>query len=176
MIKVKSNLWLFSDSHFGHDNIMKFQQRPKNHESMMLSNWIERVREDDYILHMGDVCMSKGTEVAQRWLRIIGRMPGQKKLILGNHDKEAGPVYKAYKNLAGFEIIPEFIQNRVAFTHRPITSFHPAFDNDLWDINVHGHTHGNPIYPDIDGGADEAKTYINVCVEMTNYAPITGGS
>lgn len=39
---VTNALWVTSDTHYGHGNIVRFQQRPTNHEVIMLSNWIRR--------------------------------------------------------------------------------------------------------------------------------------
>lgn len=174
-MKIRSNTWLISDTHFGHDNITKFGQRPKNHESVMMSKWCSRIQEDDTVLHLGDIVLCKGTENAKHWLRVIGRLPGRKYLILGNHDKEAGPIHQAYRELAGFELIPEFATDLVAFTHRPITDAfpHPQL---TWKINVHGHTHRNEFNPVHDGVALERKTYINVCVEHTGLGPVQVGN
>ena len=58
-IRVSNALWVWSDTHFGHKNIIKFQQRPETHEVIMLDNWIKRVPEDAQILHLGDVFLGK---------------------------------------------------------------------------------------------------------------------
>jgi len=56
-LKITNKTWLISDTHFGHKNIVQYQQRPESHEVIMLSEWIDAVGEHDDILHLGDVFM-----------------------------------------------------------------------------------------------------------------------
>lgn len=184
MLRVRNNTWLISDTHFGHHNIIAYQQRPASHEVIMLDNWIQRVREDDIILHLGDVFLGRQGN-PKRWARVIGRLPGRKFLILGNHDKQKPSVYE---DLAGFQIIEPFIQDGIAFTHRPISWQYPIHyrqladrDRDVldpgagWHTNIHGHTHGNPHRADHDGIWIDGHRYLNVCVETTDLAPVQMG-
>jgi calcineurin-like phosphoesterase family protein len=176
-----NSLWLISDTHFGHKNIVRFQARPESHEVIMLDNWIRRVPDGAVLLHLGDVFLGKQGN-PERWARVISRMPGDKFLILGNHDKAKRRIYE---EVAGFEIVPPFIQNGVAFSHRPITPEYPMYDEGTkrdvlddvaagWHTNVHGHTHSNAYRPD--GTFLEDKRYINVSVEVTDLAPVQLGN
>jgi calcineurin-like phosphoesterase family protein len=169
-MRVGNKLWLISDTHFGHQNIVKFQQRPTNHEAIMLSEWIHAVRDDDQILHLGDVFLGKQGNPA-RWAAILSRMPGEKFLILGNHDKAAPSLYER----AGFKIVKPFAWRGVAFTHRPISEEWPL-PGAHWSTNIHGHTHGNAHNPDHDGTHLAGKRYINICVELTEYKPVRLGN
>lgn len=183
-LRVRTNLWLISDTHFGHKNIAKFQQRPESHEVIMLSNWIDRVRDDDQILHLGDVFMGKQGN-PDRWAKVISRLPGKKFVIRGNHDPTDDKLF----TLAGLEVVEPFIWRpagkfeglRVAFTHEPIgTKWSPGgFALDEWDINIHGHIHrgrfgGNNR--DFDGSPLPGKEYINISVEETNLSPVQLGN
>jgi calcineurin-like phosphoesterase family protein len=171
MLRVSNSLWIISDTHLGHQNIIKFQQRPRSHELIMLSNWVDRVKETDQILHMGDVVV-KRRGAPLRWLKLVGRLPGEKFLIKGNHDLKDDEPYLD----AGFTIIDEFMLGAVAFTHRPVSEQFPGptVGKD-WQVNIHGHTHSNDYNPKHDGVLDKTKTYINVCVEHTGLAPIQLG-
>lgn len=182
-LRVKNSLWVWSDTHFGHKNIVKFQARPETHEVIMLDNWIKRVPEDAQILHLGDVFMGKQGN-PERWARVVSRMPGQKFLVWGNHDKAK---YRLYVELAGFTILAPFIHQGIAFTHRPITPEYAMYDEgtktDLlddpaegWSVNVHGHVHSNEHRPEHDGTYLADKRYVNVSVEKTDLAPRQLGS
>src|SRR6266487_4695306 len=103
VLKVQNRLWLIADTHFGHKNIIKFQQRPESHDVMMLGEWIRLVPEEAQILHLGDVFLGKQGNPA-RWALVCGRLPGVKFLIKGNHDKQKDSVYES----AGFTIIDPF--------------------------------------------------------------------
>lgn len=171
-LNVNNKLWLISDTHFGHSNIVKFQQRPASHEVIMLSEWVRLVRENDQILHMGDVVMGKQGN-PKKWAALISRMPGEKFLILGNHDKQN---LTLYTDVMGFKIVKPFVRNGFAFTHEPISIDFPLKSDVGWHTNIHGHTHGNFINPDHDGLIYENKHYINVCVEVTNFKPVQLGT
>lgn len=169
-----NKLWLISDTHFGHNNIIIYAQREKNHEVIMLSNWIDRVGEDDQVLHLGDFALG-GPGNQKRWAKLMGRLPGKKFLIKGNHDPNTDEVF----DLAGFTLIKPFIWKEVAFTHEPLTAYcdhegwwsHP----DKWRINVHGHTHGNDIGK-FEGDSLDGQRYVNVCVEKTKMCPMQYGN
>lgn len=174
--------WVWSDTHFGHQNIVKFQQRPVNHEVIMLSGWCKTVGEDDVIVHLGDVFMGSSGN-ARRWASVIRRMPGRKILVLGNHDHLAGAGLKVLES-AGFEIRDPFVQHvlgqRVAFTHRPLSEAYfggpesakhqNLWSPDQWDVNIHGHVHLNTHHID-DGLVYPDKKYVNVSVEAIDFAP-----
>jgi calcineurin-like phosphoesterase family protein len=193
-LRVNNKLWVWSDTHFGHRNIVKFQQRPETHETIMLDGWIRLVPDDAQILHLGDVFLGKQGNPT-RWARIISRMPGEKFLVLGNHDKQNARIYE---ELAGFTILDPFItrvrNQRVAFTHYPLSETYggwpdpdrraakaddvelrPLWTTDEWDVNVHGHIHLNHHHPE-DGSPWEGKTYVNASVEALDLAPRQLGS
>ena len=167
---VNNKLWIISDTHFGHKGILKFGQRPAGHELIMISEWINRVKEDDQILHLGDVFVYCSKGGARRWAKLVSRLPGKKFLIFGNHDEYKLEIYLE----AGFEPVEPFIHKGVAFTHEPVSDINPI--KGEWHMNVHGHTHQNEYVPEHDGILHEGKTYLNVCVEHTGLAPIQLGN
>lgn len=191
-LRPRNNTWLISDTHFGHKNIIRYAQRPESHEVIMLSNWIDRIGEDDTVLHLGDVFLGKQGNPL-RWAKVIARLPGRKYLILGNHDK-AKTSY--YTEIAGFTIIAPFIHRAVAYSHRPVTPEFPlhapkgvragqlsrsVLDAGAgWHTNIHGHIHGNTITEAAERHGEEGplphKTYINVSVEALDLAPIQLGT
>lgn len=169
-LALSNKLWLIADTHFGHHNIIAFQQRPGTHETIMLSEWIYAVGEDDPILHLGDVFLGKDGNPG-RWAAIVSRLPGRKYLILGNHDRAPRSLYER----AGFEIIEPFVERGIAFTHRPASAEWPAPKGD-WHTNIHGHVHGNEYRPEHDGTPLASKLYINVSVEATEFKPVRLGN
>jgi calcineurin-like phosphoesterase family protein len=163
---VDKDTWIISDTHFGHHNIIRFCNRPLNHEDVIIRNWETTVGQDDTILHLGDVAFGKPRDI-YGWAEIIKELPGHKLLIKGNHDHSRS--MKIYKGI--FEVIDPFVQDfsdvKFYFSHYPD---HPI--KDQWDINVHGHIHNNPLMGEFSPVVDINKIYENVSIEMTNYAPI----
>lgn len=163
---ITKNTWIISDTHFGHQNIIAFCNRPVNHEHIILDNWRRMVDDEDTILHLGDVAFGNRKSI-YLWAKDIGELPGKKYLIKGNHDHSSS--LKVYKGI--FEIIDPFIIDfsdvKFYFSHYPD---HPI--KDQWDINVHGHIHNNPLHGKFSPSVDPDKIYENVSVEVINYAPI----
>ena len=163
---IDENTFIISDTHFGHHNIVRFCDRPLDHESLMIRNWEMKVQPHDTILHLGDVAFGKPRDI-HFWAEILKELPGRKLLIKGNHDHSRS--MKIYKGI--FEVVDPFIQDfsdvKIYFSHYPD---HPI--KNYWDINIHGHIHNNPLMGEFSPVVDMEKIYENVSVEVTNYQPI----
>jgi len=62
--------WLITDTHFGHENIKKYCNRPDGFEDLILENLNptedEGVCPGDVLIHLGDVCFGIA-EVQAEW-------------------------------------------------------------------------------------------------------------
>lgn len=148
-----SKIYLISDTHFGHANIIRYANRPfKTVEEMnkhMIDAWNSTVSADDTVYHLGDVCMHA------EFLPIIDSLnAGKKVLILGNHDQAPISDYLLY-----FDEV-----HAVARLKGYLLSHYPIHPQELYDRkNIHGHTHDH----NVPGGQ-----YINVSVENIGYKPV----
>jgi len=155
--------WFISDTHFFHANILKFtgddgkRIRPfdsleEMHE-MMIENWNSVVKDQDYVYHLGDVTF----QYHGAFNNLMHRLKGQKRLIVGNHDKIWNPALQA--NFEKVDLWKGFKEHNFTASHMPL-----LLDN-LRDgkFNVHGHIHQNE---------KEDKRYINVSCEVINYTPM----
>jgi calcineurin-like phosphoesterase family protein len=164
--------WVTSDTHFGHENIIKFCNRPfRNAEEMdeaLVANWNRWVKPEDHVRHLGDVTMWRGGKPEQdRFIRLMQRLNGHKRLIMGNHDHFPAETYLA----AGFEKIQgsgQWTGDGIIYSHYPI---HPS-NFGRARMNVHGHIHDKPCPARIFDEQGNFKGYFNVCVEVTDYAPV----
>ena len=81
-----SRVFVTSDTHFNHTNIIRFCNRPfKNVAHMnetIISNWNRVVGPEDTVFHLGDFCLGGSAE----WINVLNRLNGKKYLISGNHD------------------------------------------------------------------------------------------
>ena len=150
-----------SDPHLGHENIIKYCNRPfKDVDEMdktIIRNWNGMVTDEDTVYCLGDLAFGKGSkEKLKLYLPIL---KGRIILILGNHDHETVAWYKRY----GIEEVHggEYWKYKpyVLLSHRPYPTKHPY-------INIHGHIHNNPQY------IEPKSVYVNVSMEVTNYTPI----
>ena len=162
------NVFIVSDTHFGHPNIVKFtangeKLRPfenfQEHDEALVANWNSVVKHYDKVYHLGDVCMGKKS------LSILERLNGKKVLIRGNHDIFDLKEYSKYF----YDIRSCHVLNGCLFTHIPVH----ASCLEKFGCNVHGHTHANHVKKVSDiGGLEKDPSYLNVCVEHTNYTPL----
>lgn len=183
--------WLISDTHWGHGNIVKYANRPANHNELMIGNWRERVMPDDVVVHIGDVAMTS-SKLGPLY-RQIRDLPGQKYLLRGNHDTNTN---KFYQDRLGFNVLPFHRPSRgknnfqgaviyatvhdcsgadcpggctmarVALSHVPCW-----YDHGEWDVNIHGHIHNNGYPPAIRDNGFGGRNYRNICVEQVGYSP-----
>src|ERR1017187_9055572 len=77
-------IYLLSDPHFSHENIIRYCNRPFQHaedmDEFMVAQWNAVVRPTDHVYCLGDVVLKRKN------LHIISRLQGKKRLIFGNHD------------------------------------------------------------------------------------------
>jgi calcineurin-like phosphoesterase family protein len=183
MMNIDLNTWIISDTHFGHDNIVKFCKRPVYHNELMVTNWFETVKPEDTVLHLGDVgfgryadiFMGGGSNVLKNIPGNQFELPGKKFLIKGNHDTKPNYYYEGF----GFEIVEPFSTSEfrlgkgpsfVYFDHDPL-AVTMADDHDFWestDVIIHGHIHNNGYHPNCPEDID----YRNVSVEVMDYKPV----
>lgn len=152
-----------SDTHFGHKNFLTFLdaagkqiRRFTSVEAMdehMVERWNSVVGRDDLVWHLGDVVWSQETA-----RRILPRLRGRKRLIMGNHDSIA-----AHDLLTYFQDVQMW---RNFSTEGFVCSHAPLRDETLRDgaLNVHGHIHDK---------ASPTPRHVNVCVEQTDYTPLS---
>ncbi|AEJ43545.1 metallophosphoesterase [Alicyclobacillus acidocaldarius] len=71
----------------------------RDHAEKIAHHWLERVQEDDIVVMPGDISWAMKLEEAAPDLAWIGRLPGQKVLIRGNHDFWWGGIQRVRKAL-----------------------------------------------------------------------------
>ena len=156
----QSTVWVWSDLHFGHENIIRYTNRPFADASAMdrqlYANWAGTVGPADALLFIGDVAMRRAVSEAT-WSRIRGAPGRMKQLVVGNHDLTGAGRLR----VDGFDDICSLLcadgDPPLLFTHMPL------FDVPVGWVNVHGHTHAAPV---------TRSPHINVSVEHIRYRPL----
>lgn len=150
------NIWLISDTHFNHSNIIKYCNRP--YETIhdmdwdMVEKWNSVVKPEDHVYHLGDVYMNASKGYIEN---LLSHLNGKKRLILGNHDNGKDQILSRY-----FEKIMLWRNfDKVVLSHVPLRDESIPGNR----INVHGHIHNNPAPSD---------RHRNVSVEQIDYTPI----
>lgn len=147
--------YVISDTHFGHENIIEYCDRPfasvEEMNRALVENWNTTVSPQDSVLFLGDVRHHPSPLTEWGWLR---RLNGNKLIVRGNHD--GGLSHNAPVPVVESCVIQH---GRYEFycEHQPV-------DYSGWQI--HGHVHQNaPLI-------DRENQNVNVSVEATGYQPI----
>jgi len=140
-------IYVISDTHWGHDNMIPYCGRPENFDDILIKNWNKIVKPEDLVIHLGDVIM--GQNSAERLPSILATLPGKKALCRGNHDVEKKWGTGTNFMEAGFDFVCDsFVHDNIAFSHCPLTPL-PKQNNLNWkkevDLNIHGHFHNATI-------------------------------
>lgn len=149
--------YLSSDTHFSHELMKKY--RPDNYEEKIWKGF-QRLRSDDILIHLGDVCIGKDAENHKRY---IEPLPCKKILVRGNHDSKSNNWYLNH----GWTFVCEAFEMKfngkmIRFTHKPSHLVHV-------DLNIHGHLHE---------GNHHIECYTTAChklisLERMGYNPIS---
>ena len=170
---MTKNIWVISDTHFNHANILKFKDRVgkavrgqfnsvEDMNEHMIQRWNEVVKPGDKVYHLGDVVF--GNDKVEWMNTNMPRMNGSKRLIFGNHDEPSHFVGKGhFQKTSLWRIFKEF---NILLTHVPVhesTVMEGRGGSIRPMLNVHGHIHQNE---------SPSQFHHCVCVEHTDYRPV----
>jgi calcineurin-like phosphoesterase family protein len=158
-----NDIYMIADTHFGHFNIIEYENRPfltaEEMDEYMIEQWNETVEPHDTVLHLGDFFLTN----TKRQIEIMKRLNGKIILIRGNHDGQSRT--KLVERL-GFKAVYDSFTLMIddftfILTHRPMElSIEDEFYFDSHNIiNIHGHTHG----------IKEEKSKFHKCVSAENF-------
>ena len=152
-------IFVISDTHFYHEKIIKYCNRPfssvEEMNKTLIRNWNETVSGKDVVLHLGDFGLGEKGKIAE----IISTLNGKKILIMGNHDNWSESFYRE----AGFHTVSRFpilYDGFYLMSHAPLilSETKPYF-------NFFGHIHNDSRYVD-------TATSKCVSVERIGYRPL----
>lgn len=129
-----------ADTHFGHDNVIRFDNRPyKNVEEMdqmLINNWNNAVANEDIVYVLGDFCWGK----EKTWIKVLNQLKGNKVLIMGNHDlrKMSSKLKNKFQDIKERKEIKDN-GRRVIIDHYPLIFYRANYNPDV--IMLHGHVH-----------------------------------
>ena len=158
-------IYLLSDTHFAHQNIISYSNRPfvntASMDNAIIQNWNSVIGKDDIVYFLGDFTFGDKDNI----MKYASQLNGHKHLILGNHDRQK----QLYLD-AGFESVhkgtflhlPEYSPKCIFLTHKP------KIDLEAGCVNIHGHIHDHKLDPLM----FNVENYFNVSVENINYTPI----
>lgn len=175
LVLQKHKVFVTSDHHFNHANIIKYCNRPWNSgkdsdgniivtkddvfrmNEDMIERWNSVVGKTDIVYHLGDFALGDRSRVAD----IVKRLNGSIRLILGNHDTRDVRFY--YES--GFDKVYDksiVVNDFYILSHEPIAFLGP---NNCF-ANIYGHVHNSDNYRTF------TKCSCCVCVERWDYMPV----
>lgn len=160
-----------SDTHFGHENIIRHCQRPfssvEEMDRQMIENWNSRVGSEDTVYILGDM-MFRNKASASSYLE---RLNGKKHLIVGNHDRTwmpRCPMDKYFESVDNLLYISD-CGRQIVMCHYPMMSW-PHMERGSY--MVYGHIHnstGQPFWQLI----KENPYMLNAGADVNCYMPVT---
>jgi len=172
-------LFFTSDTHFYHENIIRFVLRPfegAEHMNEQLIQWWNRtVPEDGIVFHLGDFAFTSSVPKIQD---IVSRLNGDIHLILGNHDYQNRFDREIIKNM--FTSVHDLYEIRVEdeeigemqyliLCHYPLLTWNKK-ERGSW--NLHGHIHSGPRSSASERDLRVGMQY-DVGVDNNAFIPIT---
>lgn len=162
-VKMAGNIFITSDTHFGHKMLVDTNKRPfstvEGMDSTLVAKWEKWITDEDRVFHLGDVCVGC-TQVEPE------KLSGDITFIKGNHDK---------KSLTDIDsVMMTFQGHKVEMVHKPQNA---TFTRP---IVLHGHIHKNgsrrlPFHGEYVAPhifvTTNGTVFFNVNVEFHNWRP-----
>lgn len=160
-----SNIWLISDTHFGHNKDFIWKARGfssvEEMNNTIIERWNEVVKDEDIVYHLGDVMLGD----LDTGMGILKQLKGNINLAIGNHDT-TNRIHE-FNNLTNFNNIQfgyRLTHGKKSFilTHYPTLTGN--FDNSK-TYSIHGHTHSPNTFCEYD-------MMYNICCDAHDCKPI----
>jgi calcineurin-like phosphoesterase family protein len=159
-------IYFIADTHFGHKNIIQYEDRPfpdvPTMDVKLIEYWNSVVKHEDTVYMLGDFTLKHNFDSVRG---LCDELNGHKILIRGNHDSLTREKYLE----AGFEnVFPDTVTIENAIDgHRLILSHYPPLKVEGYNYYLYGHVHGKWCQ------AEEFNNAICVSCERINYHPVS---
>lgn len=162
--------YYISDMHFGHKNVLGFDNRPfqdiEEMDRTLIELWNACVQPKDNVYIVGDLCYRN--EQSEEWY--LEKLKGHKYLIIGNHD---GKLLKNEKAMAYFESVDKMMHikdngKQICLCHFPIAEWN-GFYKGHWHIYGHIHNNKNEVYEFM----KKQEHALNAGCMLYDYMPMT---
>lgn len=152
------------DTHFGHANVIKYDERPfKSVEEMdedIIANWNSRVANGDLVYILGDLSWY-GEE---KTVEILNRLNGSKILIRGNHDDIGTNAKKCFAKVCDYLEVKDG-DTRVILSHYPMPFWNGQFQDT---VHLYAHIHNTLQHTMFQSWAEEVRAKQNIPMRMYN--------
>ena len=154
------NIFVISDTHFCHKNIIDYCNRPfvsvEEMNEVLINNWNSVVSPTDTVYHLGDFGIGNKSQLKE----IFNSLNGNKILVVGNHDRRSKITSFSWSLKTDLYTIT-VDEMPFVLCHYPMLS---------WDrqhygsIHLYGHIHNQePVY--------KVKNSFNISADVINFTP-----
>lgn len=154
--------WYTADPHFGHDNIIRFCNRPFRSvgemDAAIVSNFASRMQADDDLWVVGDFGFGRLAGKDGYLESLFHSIPGRKHLIVGNHDDDRVKALP-WETVEDIAVIKDGDQ-RLTLCHYPMITWEGARKGA---IQLFGHVHER---------WRGTRNSVNVGVDVWDFLPI----
>lgn len=165
-----------SDLHFGHKNVIRFDNRPftsvEQMDETIIRNWNNKVSHKDLVYILGDISWHNDKKTCE----ILERLKGCKVLIKGNHDRLHGNTKKYFEEIADYKEITLPGNIHITLCHYPIVFFNR---HHYGAYMFYGHVHNSHEWQMTENYKFELEqldircNMFNVGTMVHNYEPVT---
>lgn len=135
-------VFYIADLHFGHKNIIRYDNRPfstiEEMDDRLIKNWNEVVGAEDTVFILGDIGWYEDEKLAT----IFENLKGTKILIKGNHDSIApeSRLARCFQEITDYKEYYLSKKSKVILSHYPIPFWNGQFRDS---IHLYGHIHNS---------------------------------
>lgn len=162
-----SKIFYISDLHFGHFNIIRYDNRPfKSVEEMdnaLIKNWNKAVSNEDIVYILGDISWHDEYKTTE----IFKQLKGSKVLIRGNHDNIKGysELAKCFTSIQDYAELYLNKKDKVIMSHYPMPFWNGQFRDS---IHLYGHVHNSHQWNICESWIKELKQLQDIPMRMYN--------
>lgn len=165
-----------ADLHFGHANILSYDDRPfrtiEEMDAEIIRRWNNKVKPEDTVYILGDISWYK----ADKTIELIKQLNGTLYLVKGNHDRLSPQLKKCFKEVYEYGTEIKIDKNFIVLSHWPI----PCFNRHFYGAYMlYGHVHTSfewnymkHVKRDMEAVDIPCNMY-NVGCMLWNYEPVT---
>lgn len=146
------NVYVTSDWHFNHANILKFEADRRPFETVeemnqyMIDHWNNVVSSNDIIIHVGDFSYGKNIS-SDQMTKLVSALNGHKIFITGNHDHDLLKIPRVKYSELNIERIVNKMETtyggtHVTFNHYPEVTW---LNKRYGSVLLYGHLHSVSI-------------------------------
>lgn len=171
-------IYFTSDLHFGHQNVIRFDNRPFPSAAVMdeelVKRWNAKVQKDDTVYILGDVSWHPSRRICE----IFQQLNGHKILITGNHDNRWLNKHSAeyFDEVTPYKEITLPGNRHITLCHYPIHFFNR---HHYGAYMLYGHVHNSHEWNVVESWKRElqrldiACNMYNVGCMIWNYEPVS---